>query len=155
MQTTLDRFMSKVTVDDSTGCWEWQNYKDATGYGQLKHKGKTSFAHRVSYELKNGTIPNGIFIMHTCDNRGCVNPDHLTTGTHTENMRDMTAKGRQGNQILRLSDVVAIKKFLERRTLGKNGRMEHRACQFLADWFGVKRSAISGIVSGRSWKYIN
>lgn len=91
-----ERFESKYTKDPS-GCWLWQAYKDSDGYGQLQVEGRSVGAHRVSWELTNGPIPEGIFVCHTCDVCSCVNPDHLFIGTHTDNMRDKVKKGRDFN----------------------------------------------------------
>jgi len=155
MQSTLDRFMSKVKVDESTGCWEWQRYKNIHGYGMTKHNNKTVMSHRVSYEIHKGGIPKGLIILHACDNPSCVNPDHLTTGTRSDNMIDMVNKQRQGNQTLDIESVKIIKGFLARRSLSKTGRMEYGASRFIANWFGVSRETITQIISGRSWSHIN
>ena len=90
-----DRIMQSAKVIDETGCWEWLLSKQKNGYGQIKHEGKMKRAHRVSFEAFNGEIPVGLEVMHTCDNRSCVNPKHLICGTHSENMKDIVAKSRQ------------------------------------------------------------
>lgn len=78
-------------------CWEWRGTIDTGGYGALRKPGRYSGktrASRYSWELHNGPIPDGMHVLHTCDNTKCVNPNHLWAGTHSDNMRDMTAKGR-------------------------------------------------------------
>lgn len=78
------------------GCWEWRGGCDKkTGYGKIRINSKSNFIHRVMYELYNGEIAEGMFICHKCDNPPCCNPDHLFQGTHADNMRDKTKKGRQ------------------------------------------------------------
>lgn len=90
------RFMEKVIVPaDETQCWEWDGASRGVGYGCIKDAdGKLRDSHRVAFELFNGPIPQGLLVMHTCDNRNCVNPAHLITGTHQDNQRDAISKGR-------------------------------------------------------------
>jgi len=79
------RFWSRV--DKSDACWMWQGPTERAGYGRVYWKGKTRYAHRVSFELSRGPIPDGLDIDHLCRNRGCVNPAHLDPVTHEENCR--------------------------------------------------------------------
>lgn len=87
------RAYSKVSP---SGCWEWQRSKDSRGYGKCNvGGGKWERAHRVSYTVFKGVIPNGYVVRHTCDNTSCCNPEHLITGTMADNMRDCVERGRR------------------------------------------------------------
>lgn len=92
-----DRFLDIGWDCADSGCWEWRGTRSEAGYGRLtaRRRGHRDLsAHRLSYELFNGPIPDGLLIRHTCDNPPCVNPDHLETGTHQDNMNDMVERGR-------------------------------------------------------------
>lgn len=88
----MNRFFEKVAK--TSDCWAWLAGKDKDGYGKIKINGKTLQAHRVSWVIHNGCIPEGLSVLHVCDNPSCVNPKHLFTGTTLDNMRDRDAKGR-------------------------------------------------------------
>lgn len=102
-KTLEERFWPKVDKNGpivsgmESCCWVWTGAKYKNGYGAIGrggHAGALVGAHRVSWEISMGSIPDGLFVMHKCDNRACVRPDHLSLGTHADNMRDMTRKSR-------------------------------------------------------------
>ncbi len=82
-------------VDKSGPCWIWTASLSKSGYGAFSDSGKYVRAHRYSWELHNGPIPDGLCVLHKSDTRSCVNPEHLWLGTHDDNVKDMRAKGRQ------------------------------------------------------------
>lgn len=112
----------------------------------MKINGTKKLVHRVSYELHNGPIPDGLCVLHKCDNPKCCNPEHLFLGTQQENMADMHTKGRfvksKGNAILNLQKAKEIRqKFIETTT-----------CKELATEYGVHYDTIWKIVRNRRWK---
>ena len=90
-----DRFESKFVPEPNSGCWLWVAAVDKDGYGQFWSDGNTRHAHRTSYRLYVGEIPESLCVLHRCDVSACVNPAHLFLGTHADNIVDKVAKGRQ------------------------------------------------------------
>lgn len=134
------RFWSKVTKGD--GCWIWTGTLTTSGYGQFKADRKTLIASRVAYEFTNGPIAAGHSICHRCDEPRCVNPAHLFSATHSENMADMVRKGRAtGNRKLSSAQVAEV------RTLRACG-WKHRE---LGAKFNVSISTITHLLTGRTW----
>ena len=89
------RFWSKIEKTD--GCWLWKGSLNPYGYGRFPIKGIYTLAHRLAYKLLKGAIPKGLFCLHKCDVRKCVNPDHIFLGTAQDNTKDMLEKRRQAN----------------------------------------------------------
>ena len=150
-KTLLERFNEKHTIIMPSSCWMWTAGRDTGGYGLLRD-GKIKKAHRVSYELHNGDIPEGLFVMHSCDTPACVNPAHLSLGTHADNMRDKMAKkrgnylrGEMGRNVkLKAADVLGI------RHMYTNGG----TYRGMAPLFGISAGSIGDIVKRRTWKHI-
>jgi hypothetical protein len=91
----LDKLLNKIIINQYTGCWEWQASTNNIGYGMIRDGKKMRTAHRVSYEEHNNIrIPNHLVVMHSCDNPKCINPQHLSLGTRSDNTKDMISKGR-------------------------------------------------------------
>lgn len=95
---TLEELVSDKYEIADNGCWLWTKYVGTSGYGQVQVSHKSKSAHRVMFQVHNGEIPKGLVVMHTCDNKLCVNPDHLSLGTQKDNVRDCVAKGRARGQ---------------------------------------------------------
>lgn len=87
------RILSAYDVSEN-GCWIWKKSCFKAGYGAINVGGKITYAHRLSYEIFNGPIENGMFVMHVCDEPACINPGHLIVGSPLDNVQDMMAKGR-------------------------------------------------------------
>lgn len=95
-RSVVERFWSHV---DTTGeCWEWTGERNENGYGRINVNGRRLSAHRLSAAIHFGMLDKRWQVLHRCDNRGCVRPDHLFLGDRTDNMRDMAAKGRAAGQ---------------------------------------------------------
>jgi hypothetical protein len=147
------RLWAKTKIeDDPNVCWEWQANK-VHGYGRIRFHGKSIGAHRLSYLLNCEEIPDGLDVLHTCDNPGCVNPKHLFLGTHTQNMQDMIQKGR-GNKArgenggaskLTEIDVVTIRK---RYAAGGISQRQ------LAKEYNITRNTLFCIVSNKTWNWL-
>jgi hypothetical protein len=149
MKTLRERFESKYVPEPNTGCWLWIACTNSDGYGHIKVNGNQVRAHRLSYELSNGDIPDGLGVLHKCDVRSCVNPEHLFIGTQQDNVTDMLKKGRanyptennHGRSKLTKENVYQIRKRLER------GHTQYE----IAKSFGVTRSNISYIKAFKTW----
>ena len=96
--TLRQRFDAKWMPEPNSGCWLWLGAALPKGYGMIGRGGRGTgyiYAHHVAFQISNGPIPTGQFVLHSCDNPYCVNPDHLFLGTQKTNMEDKVAKGRQ------------------------------------------------------------
>ena len=164
------RLMDGIKISEND-CWEWQK-AIVNGYGKLRFKNKFFSVHRVSYEMFKGEISKGFFVCHSCDNKKCVNPGHLWLGTHEDNMKDASKKGRMigttGQKLsketkrkislnhadfkgekscrskLKDKDVYAIKELLKTdMTLKEIGSL-----------YGVSKHAIHNIKTGKRWRHL-
>lgn len=158
--TLEERFWPKVSIGQPSACWEWQGSHSLNGYGQIGVGGRSRKllgAHRVSWELAYGPIPDKLCVCHHCDNRGCVNPTHLFLGTHSDNSKDAFAKGRM--------IIPKVKLFGEKNPRAKltekevvQIRDEHASGEYslaeLGRRFGVGPSTIFKIVTRKRWKHI-
>lgn len=157
-----ERWAAKVANLGGEGCWLWTGWKggpDGSKYGYISvggRAGRGCRAHRVSWELHHGPIPEGMHVLHKCDVPLCVNPEHLFLGTRSDNMQDMISKGRD--------------KSVTHPELVRKGEAHHNARLTLphvsnirmllalgarrsavAEWFGVSHSLVEKIGQGRLW----
>lgn len=115
------RFWEKVEILGPDDCWEWLGHRKRHGYGQFSYAGRrTGSAHVYSYELHHGQVPEGMEVLHSCDHPPCVNPAHLSAGTHAENMGQMADRKRWPRkltdaQMAEIRDSPEIQKVLAKR----------------------------------------
>jgi hypothetical protein len=109
----LKRFWAKVLKQPGDGCWEWIGAKHTGGYGQLRVSGVLKTTHRLSWEIHKGEVPAGLWVLHKCDNRACVRPEHLFVGTGLQNVRDTVAKGRHRGRTSK--DIIAKDNIVQKR----------------------------------------
>lgn len=148
-----DAFWAHVKKGAPDECWEWQgtvHRAKGRGYGTLSYDHKIYRAHRLSWEIHNGPIPNGLFVCHTCDRRDCVNISHLWLGTHEDNQNDKIKKGRtaKGQDAARSklieSDVAEMKRLFRQGIARKD----------IAAVFAVPYYTLCDILNGRTWKHV-
>lgn len=144
-------------VEKQDGCWLWSGKSlNSVGYGTISTGGSGSgklLAHRLSYEIHHGEIPVGMVVMHSCDNRLCVNPEHLSIGTQSQNLKEMHARGRQpvipphkcgeDSKRSKLKEVQVLEIIKS-----KDSRREQ------AERYGVSVKTIEMIQKGRLWKHL-
>lgn len=136
-------FERRVTPGEPDQCWQWQGVVDAgVGYGRLGRR----WAHRVSWELANGRpIPPGLFVLHSCDNRLCVNPAHLRVGTHDENMQDAVDRDRLSRAVRASKISAGDAREIRRRRIAGESRV------LLASEYGLSTRQVWMIAAGRAW----
>lgn len=147
-------FWDKIIPEPNSGCWLWVGHLHRLGYGVIGRYGKAWKAHRWSWEINKGTIPRGKMVLHTCDIRCCVNPDHLFIGTQDDNMKDAARKGRIRTGDKRGSKnggaVLTEGKVLEIRKLYSEGWMQSD----LYRKFKVSPMAINRVVHRKAWNHV-
>ena len=133
----------------SDDCIYWDGKKDKDGYGILS-SGKR--AHRLSYENAKGPIPDGLLVRHTCDNSGCINPDHLILGTQADNVADMVERGRIARGERQWKSYFSEDHIHEIRRLRVEDALSFEE---IAGLFGSTRQTIWRIVHGKTWAHIH
>ena len=129
-----------VLAEDPRGCWPWYTGQRDDGYGCIRVSKKLMLAHRVSYAAFNGPIADNLLVLHACDNRPCINPHHLSLGSHKDNALDCDLRGGRVT-------VLTYQKATEIRDRLKSG--ENRG--EIAKAFGVSRVTVCGIANNTTW----
>ena len=158
--TDIERFWNFVSKDGPTvgyvlgRCWKWLGDVRDNGYGRFWVNGGSVPAHRYSYEMHNSSVPDGMFVLHQCDNPECVNPDHLFVGTAFDNMRDMSTKGRARDQRGEKNNMskLTIGDVRKMRQMYRSGNYIQRQ---LADEFRIALSTANQIVNRKAWSWLD
>jgi hypothetical protein len=155
-RSVVDRFNAYVT-ERGDGCWVWKGPITLYRYGRMSvgtpPNKKEYQAHRLSWELHRGPIPDGLYVCHHCDNPPCVNPDHLFLGTQSDNMCDASRKGRVrgGVKVGSANGNSKLTEFQAREIRDSWPAVSHRK---LAEKHGVSRSLVRFITKGANWKHV-
>jgi hypothetical protein len=143
----IRRFNKFVDKTDGDACWNWLGVIRRDGYGKFNVNNTTRLAaHRVSYMLFVGPIPQGQWVLHRCDNRSCVRPDHLFVGTHADNMKDKSAKGRATTKYAPTKINMQIASDI--RALLSNGTSKYE----IERRYGLSRPTIRKIERNEIWR---
>lgn len=154
IQWLSNRFIiGSIVPHLTTPCWDWLLSVHNTGYGQAKFRDVIQLSHRISYQIYYGDIPPGICVLHDCDNRLCVNPEHLHLGTKGENNREKSLRNRcnnavgedTGSAVLTEAIVIDIRSMKPERGLYRRLRL-----QYDVDWHTIQKAA-----TGNTWSYLN
>jgi hypothetical protein len=177
-EPAIDRFRRKFVVGDgSDPCWNWVGFVMPNGYGKFSFGREHFLAHRSSWHLLRGPIPDGMCVLHKCDNRRCVNPDHLFVGSEMDNTQDMIAKGRNSTgdrHWSRAKRSAFMRRVIEpgvpkrRGSLHGNAKLTEEDVRAIrrrvaagetrlavSRSFSVTNATVCGIVNRRSWKHVD
>jgi hypothetical protein len=152
------RFWEQVDKSPGLGpngaCWEWRGYSPR-GYGRMTIQIKMYPVHRLSYVMTNGALAAALYVLHSCDNRACVNPDHLRAGTAKDNMADCIARGRRwtGNHRGNSNGRAKVNEESAREIRALYATGGHTQTE-LAELFSITQTAVSLIVRNKRWGYV-
>ena len=151
---SIRRFLDKVDILGRDDCWEWNASRNSLGYGcfTAPHS-KWVKAHRYSFEMFKGEIPNGLCVCHSCDNPPCVNPIHLWLGTLLDNHKDMRSKGRWVSEVG--ENAFAAKLTDEEVRAIRRDYISGKGVQMFVRKYNISTSLAQNIVTRRSWKHLD
>jgi hypothetical protein len=159
MNDAVDCFLAQCMPEPNSGCWLWLGALDTDDYGRFYFAGQEFKAHRASHVLFKGPIPaienakrHGTCVLHTCDVRPCVNPDHLYAGTQADNIRDAVARDRHGHPLLGKNHNAK----LTPQDIPRIRRLYEDGCSYrdIGKRFGVNHKSIKHVIDGKSWGHV-
>lgn len=168
-KTQWEMFFEKVNKDGPAPahnpklgkCWLWTGSSRAQGHGYFWYDGVVGCAHRFSWLASGGEIPDGLHVLHKCDNGRCVNPDHLFLGTHDDNMQDMIRKGRQRDSESRSKQMTGEgnhqAKLTEddvRKIRAMRAQTPRPTIQSISNCFGASHASVKSLLRGKTWKSV-
>jgi hypothetical protein len=148
------RFWRYVMPEPNSGCWIWIGSLAPSGYGQIRDKeaDRPETAHRASWRINRGPIPEGMHVLHHCDQRWCCNPDHLFLGTNNDNIQDSAGKGRRKGKRAAVGEQQAAAKLTD--DIVRYIRASNDKLRVLAERFGVTETLISMVRRRKIWKNV-
>lgn len=148
-KSLLERIEERVSRDNPNGCWNWTGQGSIDGYGYIDIRNKTYRAHRVAWEVYKGEeIPEGLQVCHKCDNRRCINPEHLFLGTNKDNHLDKVRKGRHAHGSRIGCSKLTETQVEEMRALHESGASYRQ----IGKLFGVHFATAGKAIRGSTWK---
>jgi predicted XRE-type DNA-binding protein len=157
----VERFWPKVAQSGPDDCWPWTGAAEVSGYGKVftgrNADGTSQFvkAHRLSWELANGRpIPDGLYVLHACDNPPCVNPAHLRVGTLAENVADRVERNRSRRSQGEANENAKLTESQVRQIIAELQRLPRRSQASIAAQFGVKQPQVSRIMRRENWGHL-
>lgn len=143
IKTDYDRYISKIYKNPENGCWEWMGFISPDGYGNIKVGLQAIRSHRFSYEYHIGEIPDGVDVLHRCDNRKCSNPNHLFLGNDLDNTLDREIKGRNPHKL----NAQIVREILNQHESGESSKQ-------LSLIYGVGKDHMDNILKRKSWRWV-
>lgn len=154
--TLSERFWAKVDKRGLGECWEWRGATTADGYGWLSLGGRNgpAGAHRISWNLHKGSIPDNLWVLHRCDNPRCVNPEHLFLGTTQDNTADMVAKGRHRPPPYPIGEQQWSAKLTAEKVRLIRSMADNYSHRDISSRFSISKTQVARILCGKSWRHV-